>query len=227
MTDPDQHDSADGPLWDRITDVICVGSGTGVHAFAALCATDELDVLMVAWPDGPLDGDTAAFIAAMTDDVDRRAQAESAPVHATPEEFRRGRGERLDTFKGAELREWASQCLASESGVLFTQVPDRLLRPVRTDGGDLITAAPLPDDAPQVGESVQTLAGLLLVDGRPAGALIDGPAGRVTVAAELGLAFAVGRAGAAPPAGAEGARPALVSRRGSLFARLQPMVCHD
>ena len=205
---------------------VCVGTGTGIRAFAAICAAGELDVLMAGWPSGPLDDDTAAFIAAMTDDLqDAQAQSGCEPIHATAAEFQRGRGERLDTFKGAELRSWASQCLASESGVLFTHVPDRLLRPMRTDGGELITAAPVPVDAPHVDDSGRFLAGLVLVDGRPAGALLDGPDGRITVGAELGLAFAVGRADGAQSAA--GTRAAMVSRRGALFARLQTVVRGD
>ena len=223
MTESDQPD------WDHITDVICVGSGSGVHAFATLCAEDGLDVLMVAWPSDPLDQDTAAFISAMTDDLEHDdVPTDCTLIHATPAEFRRGRGERLDPFKGAELRRWASQCLASESGVLFTEVPDRLLRPMRTDDGEVITAAPLPA-GPWVADSgsAHALGGLVLLDGRPAGALLDGPDGREMVGAELGLAFAVGRTEGEATAGVHGASPALVSRRGALFACLQPLVCRE
>lgn len=233
MTEADQPDWADGPLWDHIADVICVGSGPGVHAVAAVCAADGLDTLTLGWPSGPLDGDTATFIAAMTEDLgepdlgEPDVQRDCAPIIAAAAEFRRGRGERLDTFHGAELRRWASQCLASESGVLFTQVPDRLLRPMRTGDGDLITAVVVPDDGQPAGDFAGILTGLILVDGRPAGALIDGPDGRLMVGAELGLAFAVGRADGARSAAPGDARPALVSRRGSLFARLQPMVRGD
>ena len=228
MADPDQPDRADAPSWDHTTDVICVGSGAGVHGFATLCAAAGLDVLMVARPSGPLDSDTAAFLAAMNDDLDEAPpQGDCEPIRATAAEFQRGRGERLEPFRGAELRRWASQCLASDSGVLFTEVPDRLLRPMRTEGGELITAALLPEDGPEPGDSGQTLTGLVLIDGRPAGATLDGPDGRHTVGAERGLAFSVGGAGSAHSAVSAEGRPALVSRRGALFARLLPLVCDD
>ena len=221
---------SDEPDWDRITDVICAGAGPGVHAFATLCAANGLDVTAVCLPAGVLDESSAAFLSAMTEDLEDPEEAvpqcHVEPVRAVGEQFQRGRGERIDTFQGALLRPWASQCLASASGVLFTEVPDRLLRPMRTNGGELITAALLPEDVPEFAGSGQTLSALVLVDGRPAGAVLHGAGGPLRVGAELGLAFDLSRAGATCQADA-GTPLALVSRRGSLFGCLQPMVCDD
>ena len=97
---------------------------------------------------------------------------------------------------------------------------------LRTDAGELITAALLPEDGPPVSDSRQTLSELVLVAGRPAGALLDGPDGRLLVGAELGIAFGVGGTGYADR-GDAGTPLALVSRRGSLFGCLQPMVSDD
>ena len=220
---------ADEPDWDRITDVICAGAGPGVHAFATLCAANGLDVTAVCMP-AALDESSAAFLAAMTEDIEEAAAAvDGEPIRAVCEQFQRGRGERIDTFEGALLRPWASQCLASASGVLFTEVPDHLLRPMRTDGGELITAAMLPEDVPEFAGSGQTLGALVLVAGRPAGAVLEGPDGPQLVGAELGLAFDLSQAGEDRRGGLGGAgvRRALVSRRGSLFGCLQPMVSDD
>jgi hypothetical protein len=220
MTEADESD------WDRITDVICAGAGPGLFAFATLCAADGLDVIVVSLPSGPLDIASAAFLSAMTEDLeeieDAAPQRDAEPIRAVPEEFQRGRGERIDTFEGAQLRPWASRCRASASGVLFTEVPDHLLRPMRTDGGELITAALLPETGPPVGDSGQTLSELVLVAGRPAGAVLDGPDGRLLVAAERGIVFGLGRTGA-PCRTDVGTPLAMVSRRGSLFGCLQPL----
>lgn len=220
---------ADEPDWDRITDVICAGAGPGVHAFATLCAANGLDVTAVCMP-AALDESSAAFLSAMTEDIEEAAAAvDGEPIRAVGEQFQRGRGERIDTFEGALLRPWASQCLASASGVLFTEVPDHLLRPMRTDGGELITAALLPEDVPEFAGSGQTLGALVLVAGRPAGAVVEGPDGPQLVGAELGLAFDLSPTGDTHRGGlgGAGARRALVSRRGSLFGCLQPMVSDD
>ena len=218
---------SDEPDWDRITDVICAGAGPGVHAFATLCVANGLDVIAVSLPTGPLDENSAAFFSAMTEDLEETAAPmDSEPIRAVGEQFQRGRGERIDTFEGALLRPWASHCLASGTGVLFTEVPDHLLRPMRTGGGDLITAAVLPEDGATVVDCGRTLSELVLVAGRPAGAVLDGPDGPLLVGAELGLAFSVGRTGATCRADA-GTPLALVSRRGSLFGCLQPMVSDD
>lgn len=220
MAEPDAAGLEDGIDWDDAVDVICVGSGTGLLGYAKTCAATDLDVLLADLPPGEADPDTVAFLAAMTEDLERLApDTETPEVRVAKTEVAGGRGATVDDFVGEHLRLWASHCLASPSGVLFTSLPDHVLKPMRTEAGELIMAAVLPDADPDPGPDFhgETLAGLVFEWGRIAGAVLAGPSGRRRVRADLGLAFAVGVDGAAEP----GPPTALVGRRGGRFARLE------
>lgn len=216
----------DGPAWDDAVDVICVGDRPGVLAYGAACAAADLDVLHVGAP-GEYDAQTAAYLAAMTDDL-HPAPPGTDPmvVRAVPEPLRRddrGRPDVLEPFVGQHLRDFCAGCMGVPSGVLFTEVPDLFAR-MRTDSGDTITVVRLVGPADPVPHrevygalvyGALVYGGLVYDEGRIAGAVLGGPAGQRRVRADAGLAFAVGPPGAPGP-GAD----ALVSRPAGRFARL-------
>ena len=213
--------------WDDVADVICVGSGPGLIGYAAICGAEGLDVVRADLPAGAIDPEIAAYLAAMTEDLREGPIGDDhVPTRAAPVETAGGRGATVETFAGAALRLWSARCLASPPGVMVTHVPDHVLAPMRTDAGELITAAVVHPGADQdAAASGDTLAGLIFEWGRLAGAALDGPQGRRLVRAEAGLAFSVGPAGGAAPGPAPaGATVALVGRRAGRFARLEMLV---
>ena len=215
MTGPD-----DDPHWDQVVDVICVGAGPGLDGYAMACAAADLEVLSVAVPPGGLDASTADYLSAMTEGLDiGLPPQEPAVTHARAVDPPRGRGVTLAPFVGEDLRVWSSRCLASSSGVVMTHVPDHILAPMHTSGGELITAAMVPPDR-ETTPPAETFAACAYVDGAIAGASLDGPSGRRLVRARCGMAFAVGRRGA-PPVAPPGGRLAMVGRPAGRFARLE------
>lgn len=220
MNRPDEDG---GFPWDDVVDIICVGVNPGVLGYERLCAENDLDILVVDWPASP-DPQTVEYLAQMTADLDGDVPAEPDPAATcvTPVPPRPAGKGSLEPFVGEQLRRWSALCLDSSSGVLFTQVPD-LLAQMRTDTGVLVTAAKVSTDLPPE-EATGAFAGMIIEEGRIAGAWVDGPAGRRSVRAGDGLLFAVGRSAGAPPAGPG---LALVSRRGGRFARLEPLVVEE
>lgn len=208
--------------WDDVVDVICVGTGAGVRAYRKVCAAADLDVLAVSASAG-FDPDTAAYIAAMTEGLvefgagDHPAGYSPAVTRAGAAALRRdarGRPDVLEPFVGQRLRDFSARCLASPSGVLFTAIPKVFTR-MRTDSGEIITAALIDEGAPLTGAE-EAFAGLVFGDGRPVGAVVDGPSGRRRVRADAHLAFALGNASPAPA----GEFNAVVSRPAARFATL-------
>lgn len=140
--------------WDEVVDVICVGSSPGVLAYAICCVAADLDVVLVR-PAGEPDPQTAAWYAAMTEDLpaprlnpgrentaeDRHAfsLARLVPIPAPT-----GKRVTLEPFVGEHLRQWSAHCAQSPFGVMFTQVPD-LLVPMRTENGESVTAVSIGD----------------------------------------------------------------------------------
>ena len=224
----------EGPDWDDVVDVVCVGTTPGVLAYAICCAAADLEVLIVH---PPLEGDTALaeFTAAMTEDLDV-PPVEGVDVHAaaacrvrnrTDAEGEEASGKRkmLEPFVGEQLRQWSSLCAASPAGVLFTQVPDSLV-PMH---GDSITAAVLGSYHPPLDQWLaERVADLLPVDDRLAAVVFDD--GRIAgveladgslVGANAGLALPVGPAAAEWPTTEVDAEVALVGRRAGRFARVE------
>lgn len=183
--------------WDEVVDVICVGSGPGVLAYGLCCRAADLDVLFL---DSPIVADAGLtdFLAAMTDDLDgSSAESEIAVGRADPAPVASDGGT-LEPFVGEHLRQWSARCLASPSGVLFTQVPDVLVPMVDGDGHTITTAVLgtgritllewLRDEAPSAQERLEAL---VFDEGRIAGVRLDDGS---TVGAAGGVAFAVGPA---------------------------------
>lgn len=201
--------------WDEVVDVICIGAGPGILAYALCCAANDRDVVLLAPPAIP-DEQTAAWKAAMTVDLDSKQDRPMFSfARAAPTPPSSGKRAALETFVGEHLRQWSAHCLHSPFGLMFTEVPD-LLVPMRTDGDETITAAFLgdPGDAGLVtwlGECAREkgvvdagdrMAAMLLEEGRIAGVELDGG---YRIAATGGLVF---------PAGAQVAGPDLHSRSG-------------
>lgn len=224
--------------WDEVVDVICVGSGPGVLAYAIACATAEFDVALAHRPPG-YDADALSYLAAMTDDLDGCPPREALEVsRAEPTVIRPDRRATVETFAGEQLRQWSARCLASPVGVMFTEVPP-MLTPMRAETGELITAAVLGAN-PSAGAPLmrwlgeradefgieapcEVLDGLIYREGRLAGAALRGESGRRLVRASAGLAFSVGPAVVAPPAlpALPDASVALVGRRAGRFAKIE------
>ncbi len=224
--------------WDDVVDVICVGSGPGVLAYAIACATVEFDVALAHRPSG-YDAETETYLAAMTDDLDGCPPEEVLGVsRAEPTQIRPDRRATVETFVGEQLRQWSACCLASPVGVMFTEVPPMLM-PMRAEAGELITSAVLganpPAGAPlmrwldeqadafRIDAPCEVLDGLIYQEGRLAGAALRGESGRRLVRASAGLAFSIGPAGTAPPAlpALPDASVALVGRRAGRFAKIE------
>lgn len=224
--------------WDDVVDVICVGSGPGVLAYAIVCATAEFDVVLAHQPTG-YDADTLSYLAAMTDDLDGCPPEETLEVsRAEPTQIRPDRRATVETFAGEQLRQWSARCLASPVGVMFTEVPP-MLTPMRAETGELITAAAIganpsagapltrwlneQADQLRIDAPCEALDGLIYQDGHLAGAALRGESGRRLVRASAGLAFSVGPAGTVPPVlpALPDASVALVGRRAGRFARIE------
>ena len=230
--------------WDEVVDVICVGSGPGVLGYAIVCATNEFDVLLTHRPPA-YDAETMSYFAAMTDDLadcpSREPLQETLPIsRAEPTEIRPDRRATVETFAGEQLRQWSACCLASPLGVMVTEVP-QLLAPMRTQTGELITAAVLGaspsagaplaswlDEQSQehrIAAADEVFDGLIYQDGHLVGAALQSPQGRRLVRASAGLAFAVGPAAPAefvlPAQSAGDVSVALVGRRAGRFAKIE------
>jgi hypothetical protein len=227
-------------LWDDTVDVVCVGSGPGVLAYAICCAAVDLDVMMVG-PSAASNPELDAWRAAMTEDLNvarrldhvRDSNGNDCPTFSfarvTPAPVRVGKGVTLEPFIGEHLRQWSASCLRSPLGVMFTEVPE-LLIPMCTEDGATITAAFLgdltdgdvltwlADRALETGvpEPGHAMSALILEQGRIAGVELDDG---TRVAATGGLAFAVDAPALVPDVpGLGGCTVALVGRPAGRFA---------
>ena len=238
MSEPElsKPEFREGIAWDDVVDVICVGTAPGVLAYAICCVEADLDVLVVDCPVEPVAG-IAELMSAMTEDLDSPpdecAVSDAVPVcrvrHRTVGEAEpnSGRREPLEAFVGEHLRQWSSLCLASPTGVLFTQVPD-VLTPMSTDDGTISAAVLGAYRTPldqwlreQVVLAEDRLADLVFDGGRIVGVrLVDGS----LIGATGGLALPVGPTLTDWPAGGVDARVALVSRPAGRFARVELIV---
>ena len=202
----EQRESDD---WDETVDVLCVGDGPGALAYAVLCATGDLDVLIVESAD--LDPNTRDWRAMMTVDLaDGAPEATLAPVRAelVPERTITDRT-RLEPFVGEHLRRWSAHCLASPFGVMFSHVAD--LEPMRTADGESITAGVVGSyrcDGRPPGPALlhwlreratelfapadDRLDDVIIADGRIAGVVLNTADGLRRVGVTDGLALSIG-----------------------------------
>lgn len=195
--------------WDETVDVLCVGAGPGALAYGILCAASDLEVLIVE--SGRLDAQTEQWRADMTEDlVGGAADPYLALIHAEPVTVQKANDRtRLEPFVGEHLRQWSAGCLASPFGLVTSHVPD--LDIMRTADGQTITAGIVGswrcnDEAPGraladwlreraeglLGPADDRLDGLVVEDGRIAGAVLDTADGARRIGVTHGLALALG-----------------------------------
>jgi hypothetical protein len=230
----DEHSDSE-LVWDEVVDVICVGDSPGVVAYAICCAAADLDVLRVDPPVEP-DEHTAAWYAAMTEDLTGGEQPAFSFARLTAAPERVGKRVGVEPFIGDHLRQWSAHCARSPFGVMFTQVPDVLV-PMRTEDGQSVTAAfvgPwhgrganlatwLSDRAAEVGlrEPDDALTALVVEGGRIAGVQLDDGS---LIAATGGLAFsandATGRHPTPPDSAGDDLTAAILGRPAGRFATL-------
>lgn len=208
------------PAWDEVVDVLCVGTGPGVLAYAISAVERDADVLLIGAAEHG-DPGTSEYLSAMTEDLesDRPADLDLPFIRAEPAAARSGRRDRIEPFIGSRLRDFSAQCVASVFGVLHTE-SDLAGAAVRTDAGHLLYATELGrfrpgSDRPgpalvdwldaRAGElgverdSAMTLQRMVFDAGQVAGAAVRGPSGTRLVGATRGVVLAT----KAVPAGAE------------------------
>lgn len=236
--------------FDEVVDVICAGSGPGVLAFAIACAARDQRVLVVdSLPAGELaDPETVEYVHAMTEDLGSiRHDFELAHTRAQPVPPPKGDRPRIEPFLGGRLRQWSAMCMGSAFGVMFSDVIDTSMTPLRTmvepiraiplgsysaDGErpgpglvDWLSAqAAALDMTPEVG---WTLRRLMFEGGRVVGAVLDTPTGPYRVRALDCVAL---NTGPTPGEGdwpiqtgltGEGLQVALVGRTAARFGRIE------
>lgn len=253
------------PQWDDEVDVVCTDAGVPGLA-AAISAVDAgAEVLVasvqppqVAGPSGhqsewfTFEGDyaeTAAYLAALTDDHDAAAAAspdDDLPIRPAPEPAA-APGRRLPPFIGEHLRAWAARCVSSPSGYLYTRVTDWTATLMECADGDVITVSEIGSLTPGHGDIVGSVLEwldeeargravdiqpvtrfdrLVFEDGQVIGAVFTTPDGPLAVRARHGVLFcrAGSPAGWAPPIAAHGAatlRVTLVGKAASRFGRVE------
>lgn len=131
---PDGSFGADGHF-DEVVDVLCAGSGPGVLAFAIACAAQDRQVLVVdSAPAVELtDPETVAYLHAMTDDLGTiHPDLELAVTRAQPVPPPKGDRPTIEPFLGGRLRQWSASCMGSAFGVMFSDVLNLPMTPLRT-----------------------------------------------------------------------------------------------
>jgi hypothetical protein len=231
--------------WDDVVDVVCTGSGPAGLAAATAAADAGLEVFVAESSVGPVAGmslppveslpsrvirdltdwETSEFLHLLSQDLGPLspcAQDLDVPIRIVedddPAPARVGR--RLGvvpTFVGARLRDWATECLASPYGVLYSDVSDPSMTTVRAKSGETLEAAVIgafdADTALNDWLIIQArdrgidsypasqLVRLVFVDGQVAGAVIDTAEGQFALGARYGVVMATAgfeRDGATP-----------------------------
>lgn len=145
--------------WDDVADVVCAGPGAGGLAAAIAAADAGLDVVVadgagatvagtgsLAHRLGLFDVDTIAYLDALTQDLQPlsgHGWDTEVAVRVLGNGSLAGNGSRqgAPTFFGSRLKDWASSCLESPYGVLFSRVFDRNMVPAYTGAGESIEVA--------------------------------------------------------------------------------------
>lgn len=128
------------PDWDDEVDVVCTDSGVAGLATAISAVDEDGEVFVADLPSGPTsrverqcgwfeaggDVDTDEYFGELTADIDITTLTQrdaDLPVRlaGVPVPPRR---RPVPTFEGWRLREWASRCIPSPTGYLYTQVTD-------------------------------------------------------------------------------------------------------
>ncbi|MCV7286621.1 FAD-binding protein [Mycolicibacterium wolinskyi] len=167
-------------MWDDEVDVICCGTGFGGLA-TAIAATDAgLDVFVArpgqpavnttpgAWlGEGIDDPETREYFDGLTEDLGPRATAApdaDVTIRVMDDLKPAELSVPVAPFYGARLRDWASRCLLSPYGVLYTRILDRGTTPMRTPTGAEIDVKVIGAIEPDRGISASSAVNEWLLD---------------------------------------------------------------
>ncbi|MCW2687806.1 MAG: hypothetical protein JWR37_2696 [Mycobacterium sp.] len=268
--------------WDEEVDVVCVGSGAGGLATAIVAVDAGLTVFVadsmggeVAGTAAPrpdslqrrlgasvVDRETDEYLDALAEglapltDIALEAAVPVRVVDEPPpvELGRHGRPKRatVETFYGARLKDWADQCAASPYGVLYSEVSDRSMSPMRSRSGEAIEAAVIGCFEPDAEVAGPTLADWLSAEAEERdievhqasplqrivfdeeanvmGAVVSTFDGRYAVRARHGVTLGIGdhrvdsTSSQLLPAGTSTFQVCVVSRPASRFGRVELLV---
>lgn len=142
--------------WDDVVDVVCAGTGSAPLASAIVLADAGRDVFVACGPvSSHVDADLPArlgvdegetetrdYLAAVTADLETPGPLRSRDMLrvATVVDESASR-DVVPPFFGSALRTWARSCVASPTGVLYTNVVEKGLAAVSTEGDGEVQAA--------------------------------------------------------------------------------------
>lgn len=162
--------------WDDVVDIACVGNGIASLAAAVVASDAGLDVFVADADDvntsaqlldsafdlparlgvDPADSETRTYLVAVSDgiqDLARLPRRSGLPA-ATVSDLPADEGGRVAPFFGRTLQSWATSCLASPYGALYTDVIGRNMSTLRTDNFGVIEAAVIGSVGSDVGTDV-------------------------------------------------------------------------
>lgn len=143
-------------MWDDELDVVCCGSGSGAFAAAIAAADADLDVEVACRPVTPQgtsgspwlgrgieDSETREYLDELVADQDpssRDSEHADIEIRAMRQLSPAAPRTPVETFHGAQLRDWAGQCLRSPYGLLYPRLTERGGVPMETEAGEIIEA---------------------------------------------------------------------------------------
>jgi hypothetical protein len=264
-------------MWDTEVDVVCVGAGLGglgtaiaaVDAGAEVLVAEEPQAHLVsaaqgsllervrarrAWlTQGTLDAETDEYLAAVVDGiVDQAAFDTDAPVpvrvarNLSREE---AHGRHVEPFVGSRLFGWASECVSSPYGLMYSSMRNRPSTTMRSADGDAIEVVSLGTVEWTDGDGENTLRQwlseqvrereievqaaaalqrLVFEDGVIIGLVLSTPEGPCAVRTRHGVAFAPrdqepSSVTSAARASGDRMQVCLVGRAASRFGRIELM----
>lgn len=228
--------------WHQLVDYVCIGPGDAALAFAVAAEGAGFDVYLagrkpasdddtLAGRLGLIDPDSVAFLAEVT--ADAGPQPASPGPAVLPAHISTGPSAAPFDFRGSGLRDWATACISSPYGLLFTTPAGPDPEPMPVGACDAVNAgawlAGLAEDAGIMSHADGSLEELVFIDGRVVGAVIDTGSQRREVGAVQGVVIATDDS-AGLPLLSEGqlacgaAEIVVVNRAVSRFARLEVLV---
>lgn len=259
-------------IWDREVDVVCVGgmigglataivaADAGVEVFVATTSRDQHeDPLSVAacaeYGRGWLahyagDAETDEYFAALSSDLEQVTPAtdRNVPVRVVQEPSPADQKSRtVEPFRGARLRDWAAQCLASPYGMLYTRISNWQTTTMRGTDGDAVNVKVIGRLGPQHADRAiglpdwlaeqandrgidpvpfTALRRIVFEEGEVVGVVLDTSDGPYAVRARHGITVAPDGADAnagapLPPVSTWPVQVCLVSHTASRFSRLE------
>ncbi|WP_026256278.1 FAD-binding protein [Mycobacterium sp. 155] len=213
-------------MWDDEFDVVCCGSGFGALACAVAAADAGLDVLIVQpgieyrhggedsvvplLAAGIEDPETREYFDALSADLGSSEPADAQlTVRSATDLVPAKPGGLVAPFYGARLRDWASECLHSPYGVLYTRLTGRQTTAMKTHSGEEIEVKVVGSLTPDSTGAATALSDWLTAqirnreiptyessalnrivfeEGEIVGVVIDTPDGRQAIRARHGVA---------------------------------------